>query len=118
MKTSFTAMSLLAEHTRLSPAARIDRLLGLNRRFHESAAVQKEFREWNMELERDLLRVPGRLLPRETILYGCGASSEVGPNGEWTRDLRDNKFFCAARIQKWWIVAPERLVRETRVRLY
>lgn len=63
-------MKAMAEHTRMGPAARIERLYAFNRRL---TAAQKEnpvFSEWGLKLEPQLVHVNARTLPPERIYLG------------------------------------------------
>lgn len=62
-------MQALAEHTRVGPSGRILKLLDLNRRLHTTNESMQVITEWQLDMERDLVKVPGRVLPREMIEF-------------------------------------------------
>lgn len=67
MRENFHLMRALATHTRVSPESRIEKLIRFNDRLRQEARVTDELKDWNMRLERNLLEVPARILPPETL---------------------------------------------------
>ncbi|XP_063975996.1 piwi-like protein Siwi isoform X2 [Diachasmimorpha longicaudata] len=113
MRNDFRLMSALAEHTRVEPRKRIDKLLAFNRRLHNEPTIQQEFQNWNLKLDTKLLQVPGRLLPKENVYFGDNQKVEAGINGDWTRSINDS-LYITAELKSWVVVVPERLVREAK----
>lgn len=65
-------MRTVSEHTRLNPAARVQRLNDFNRRLYGMPASMTAFNEWDLKLENRLVEVPGRQLPFERIVFAGG----------------------------------------------
>lgn len=63
-------MADVGQHTRVNPDRRIGRLMEFNRRLKGTEACTKALQEWNMELDPNLVEVPGRVLPNEKIVFG------------------------------------------------
>lgn len=63
-------MQDVAQHTRVNPDGRIRRLLDFNSRLQGTQACTTAFRDWGLDLSRQLVDVPGRVLPPEKILFG------------------------------------------------
>lgn len=63
----------MADHTRLNPDRRIERLETFNRRLQTSPESTEVFKTWQMELDRRLIELPGRLLPQEMIFFSTTA---------------------------------------------
>lgn len=70
-------MSDIAKYTRLPPSERIGRLQAFNRRLQDaekkdskgqSMTSKENFKEWNFELEKNLVELSGRRLKNEDIL--------------------------------------------------
>lgn len=70
--TSFRLMKDIAKYTKLNPKDRIDSLIGFNRRLQNSTKSQDNFNQWNFRLDKDLVKVPGRCLQNERIIFGNG----------------------------------------------
>lgn len=62
-------MRTLADHTRLTPDKRIERLEVFNRRLQDSRESAEVFSFWKTELDRRLVEVPGRVFQPETIYF-------------------------------------------------
>lgn len=62
-------MRTLADHTRLTPDRRIERLEVFNRRLQDSKESAEVFSFWKTELDRRLVEVPARVLQPETIFF-------------------------------------------------
>lgn len=62
-------MRTLADHTRLTPDKRIERLEVFNRRLQDSRESAEVFSFWKTELDRRLVEVPGRVFAPETIYF-------------------------------------------------
>lgn len=63
-------MKELAQHTKIGPASRIDRLLTFNRRLANSPDSLRPLNEWNLALEPELVKIPARVLPYPDIVFG------------------------------------------------
>lgn len=62
-------MSAVAEHTRIGPPERVKRLISFNQRLFSEPKCMETFAQWNMTLDTNLVEVPGRVLPIETIKF-------------------------------------------------
>lgn len=63
-------MKAVAEHTKLGAAARIEKLLLFNRRIADAQRTTPTLREWNLELDPNLVTIKGRVLPFQNIVFG------------------------------------------------
>lgn len=114
MRSDHQMMRELANHTRLNPNGRIQRLLSFNRRLQTEPQVVDELREWNFRLDTKLVTIPRRIFEPERIGFG-GQSGVVsaGDQADWTRELRNKQMFITATLQKWFIIVPNRLVNDS-----
>lgn len=110
MRGNFQMMRELANHTRVNPQGRIDRLLAFNRRLQTEPQVVKEFKEWNLKLDNKLVTLPARIFNPETIGFG-GQSGLVsaGDSADWTREVRSRQMLVTSRLQNWSMIVPSRL---------
>ncbi|XP_017884838.1 piwi-like protein Siwi [Ceratina calcarata] len=111
MRENFQLMRAMAETTRVSPQARIDKLINFNRRLRGEPEVIKQFSEWNLKLDDKLVEVPARILPPERIVLN-GATASSGQFCDWTRELQSKPAFCAARLQQWVVICLDRMRRD------
>lgn len=63
-------MKAMAEHTKMNPNARIQKLLMFNKRIEDAQRGTPVLREWDLELDPNLVTVKGRILPYENIVFG------------------------------------------------
>ncbi|XP_015112810.1 piwi-like protein Siwi [Diachasma alloeum] len=114
MRNDFRLMSALAQHTRVTPDKRIDKLLAFNRRLNSSTEIKDEFTNWNLKLDTQLVKVQGRLLAREKIYFGDDSLVDAGPDGDWTKAIRDNSLYMTTQLRQWVVVVPERIARDAK----
>ncbi|XP_055594938.1 protein aubergine [Uranotaenia lowii] len=113
MRSDFRMMRAMADHTRLNPDRRIERLETFNRRLQTSPESCEVFKTWQMELDRRLVELPGRLLPQEMIFFSTTASGvQAGENADWTAHFRNNPMFATVRLNRWYLIVPNRATRE------
>lgn len=69
-RNNMQMMRELANHTRLAPEGRIQRLEQFSRRMRTNQKIIEELKKWDMELASKLVELPGRILPSENIIQG------------------------------------------------
>jgi aubergine len=112
MRNNFELMKELSEHTRLNPDKRVKALNRFNNRIQSTPESVEVLREWNMELGKDLLTVPARELPRESIVFGNDHQETASERGEWT--LRGKtSLYKPVPVKRWVCIFPESMRRET-----
>lgn len=70
MRENFFLTRELGNHTRLSPSARIQRLMAYNQRLQKTKASIDVLKDWNLTLDPNLVEVNGRILKNEKIIFG------------------------------------------------
>ncbi|XP_043785824.1 piwi-like protein Siwi isoform X1 [Apis laboriosa] len=112
MRDNFHLMRTLAEYTRVSPAARIDKLMVFNRRLRDKPSIVKELNEWNLHLDERLVDVPARFLQPEKIVLGSGRTVSAGQFADWTRELHNKPLYNIARLTNWVVICMTRMRRD------
>lgn len=107
MRDNFQLMRTLAKHTRLPPDARVEKLLSFNRKLRQESKVVKEFQDWNMTLDKNLLEVPARILPSEKLIFGRNVIINSG-QGEWSKDMQKAPLWQSEELRNWVIIGCER----------
>lgn len=111
MRENYRLMSAMAEHTRVNPDARIDKLLAFNRRLYEQPSIKEEFSTWNMTLSKNLIEVPGRILAPEIVIVS-NAQYSAGREADWTKELRSRPMLYNAPLNSLAVVVPTDLKRD------
>ncbi|KZC11749.1 Protein piwi [Dufourea novaeangliae] len=104
MRENFHLMRALSDHTRVSPKARIEKLMAFNRRLRSERAIVQELNEWNLKLDEKLVDIPGRILPPEKIVFARNVCGSAGPLANWTRELHNKTLFNPTRLRDWVVI--------------
>ncbi|KAL7288194.1 piwi-like protein Siwi [Trichogramma pretiosum] len=113
MRKDFKTMRALAEHTRLVPQTRIERLLQFNRRLSTNKDISNEFDEWNFKFEDHLTDVPARIIETEKIhFHGRAITPKV--SGDWNFDAQENKMFAVSKLNSWHVIVPSKHVDDAK----
>lgn len=105
-------MRAMSEHTRLTPNHRIERLRNFNSRLQNSRESMDVLALWNMQLDKHLVEIPGRILPPEKIVFGNQKKYVCDQHADWTREFRNTSMFSHVDIKRWYVVVPRRSLRE------
>lgn len=105
-------MRAMSEHTRLTPNRRIERLRSFNSRLQNSRESMDVLALWNMQLDKHLVEIPGRILPPEKIVFGNRKKYVCDKHADWSREFRSTSMFSHVDIKRWYVVVPRRSLRE------
>ncbi|CAG9813111.1 unnamed protein product [Phaedon cochleariae] len=108
-RENFQLMRAMADHTRIGPTKRMEKLNEFSMRMRRSPEALAEVRKWDLDLADRLVRFQGRVLPQETIVGGNNAKYPAGPQADWTRELRALPMFVAGQIPRFAVVCPVKL---------
>ncbi|XP_055839653.1 protein piwi [Episyrphus balteatus] len=116
MRSNFQLMRAMADHTRMNPDRRIERLRVFNRRLLETESSVKVLSDWNMKLDRNMVEIKGRVLEPQNIVFFDKRKVTAGEQADWTRSFRDNAMFTTPSrgLDRWAVVAPNRSSRDVR----
>ncbi|KAF6198266.1 hypothetical protein GE061_008013 [Apolygus lucorum] len=109
MRSNFHLMRALAEHTRMPPNVRIDRLMRFNSRLQNTPSVQKDLANWKMTLDTRLITFPGRILDQEEIHFSRTIRVRAGNDADWTRNMRSNPMFDMGSLKSWVVIYMDRM---------
>ncbi|XP_038111911.1 protein aubergine [Culex quinquefasciatus] len=113
MRSDFRMMKAMSDHTRLNPDRRIERLNTFNNRLQTCPESADVFKIWQMELDRRLVELPGRMLPQELIFFSPSAGGfPSGEQADWSIHFRNNPMFSTVRLNHWYLIVPNRANRE------
>lgn len=63
-------MKEISKYTKVSPKDRMTRLKKFNERLRVAENSKKIFKDWNVELDTELVKIPGRILPYAKLVFG------------------------------------------------
>lgn len=113
MRSDFRMMRAMSDYTRLNPDRRIERLETFNRRLQTTPESSEVFKIWQMELDKRLVEIPGRMLPQELIFFSVQSSGiPAGEKADWTQAFRSNPMFSSVSLNRWFLIVPSRASRE------
>ncbi|KAK4886012.1 hypothetical protein RN001_002283 [Aquatica leii] len=108
-RANFQLMRALAEHTRVGPSQRITHLMKFSDRLRQKPEIVNELKQFDLELARNLVELPGRILPPERIKCGDNIEYVANQEADWTRELRSNPMVSSAPLEMWVVVCNNRL---------
>lgn len=114
MRKNFTLMKDVAEHTRVGPASRIDKLIRFNRRVRENQPSVGVLNDWSLDLEPNLVQIEARQLASEEIKLGEGRNVRA-ERGSWMNALQGtNSMYRSEDLpdNRWVFIIPERMRRD------
>ncbi|XP_058838219.1 protein aubergine-like [Topomyia yanbarensis] len=107
MRKNFNLMRTLADHTRLTPDKRIERLEVFNRRLQQSSESAEVFKFWKTELDRRLVEVTGRILSQEAILFSdINNGIPAGETADWQMVFRNTEMHVTVPLTNWYVIVP------------
>lgn len=107
-RANFQLMRALADHTRVGPKQRIEKLMKFSQRLRSNEQIMNELRTWDMQLATNLVEFPARVLPVENISCGQAGNYSAGEQVNWTRDLRSRPMLELSDCREWVIITPQR----------
>ncbi|XP_030382857.1 protein aubergine-like [Scaptodrosophila lebanonensis] len=112
MRADFKLMRAMSEHTRLPPERRIERLRVFNRRLTSAQSVDV-LRSWNLDLDKNLVEIPARVLMPEKIFFGNQKHYTCDNRADWTGEFHKTAMYGHVDIKRWIVITPKRSLRET-----
>lgn len=91
----------------MDPTNRVERIEEFSRRINQTENCLQKLESFGVNLDRQLLRVSGRVLKQEQILFGQGRSLQNDAKADWTQGIR-NPMFENVRLQRWGVIYPLR----------
>ena len=106
MRQDFRLMQEISAYTRLNPQKRVEALEGFNKRLQTTPESMKILNEWDMKLDRELIEIEARELPKESIVFGGDQTIATNDKAEWS--IRGNtSMFKNVDCVRWIFLYPE-----------
>lgn len=112
MRNDFRLMQEISAHTRLNPQKRVESLESFNKRLQTTPESMKILNEWNMKLDRELIEIEARELPKESIVFGGDQTMETNEKAEWS--IRGHtSMFKNVNCFRWIFLYPQDMEAES-----
>lgn len=112
MRRNFTLMKDVANHTRVGPASRIQKLLQFNQRVQTTPDSVQCFSDYGLQLNPDLVTINARHLQTRLIQLGDNKTEEPR-NADWTNAFQGrHSMFRSVRLERWTVVIPNNLKKD------
>ncbi|KAB0364501.1 hypothetical protein FD754_008657 [Muntiacus muntjak] len=102
MRKDYRMMRDLSTHTRMDPDRRQHKLLTFMDALRKNNTVQKELRDWNLELEEGFLSFSGRTL--QDVRIHQGRRMFDNHKADWSKNTREVPLLRAMSLDHWLIV--------------
>lgn len=114
MRNNFQLMRAMAEHTRLDPLKRVERLLTFNNRLNTTAKSKEQFSQFHTKLRPELVEFTGREIAQESMFFGEGKEfTNDSKNVDWTNAMKTACMHTSVDLTRWIIISPKRANAET-----
>lgn len=110
MRADTRVMRDLATHTRIGPQQRVESAEQLIQRIHASKAASALLDSWDLEVEHELVRVKGRVLDSEKLIFADGRETPFDRlKAEWTKECRGKKPVVGRDLAEgqWALIFPK-----------
>lgn len=108
VRANFSIMKDLAQHTRISPAARAGNLSSFMSDLNSNKEAQKELADWNLEFSNQLLKMSGRILPVENMHQNNCKFSYKQQDADWSKETRGKQLISTVNMTNWVLVYTQR----------
>ena len=102
-------MQALDPYTKVQPMERFQRLKEFSTRLSRNEFARKELSYWNMNINPELVRLQGRVLPKEPIQLGEKSETITDSRGtiKWPNRIRGCVFPTCIELCDWAVVYAE-----------
>lgn len=113
MRSDFTMMRAMADHTQMDPEKRRIRLLDFTKRLHKSEESVKKLEAFNTDIGEQLVEFEGRGLNQEVMVFGDGKTMQNDVRVDWTNGMKMNQMFKTVALKRWMFIYPKKNARES-----
>lgn len=107
MRANYNVMKAVADHTRLAPQVRENKLLEFLQQLATDERAKSVLDNWGLSVQPQLDLVEGRRLDNETLLFGNQKLYKVNDDVDWTRPATSGEVFKTVDIENWVLMCPE-----------
>jgi aubergine len=108
VKSNFTIMRDISAYTIVPPASRRASLLSFITTLTTHPEIGEELRKWNISFRPEMLKLTGRVLNPERILFKNKQVNYDPRQADWSREIKQVDLLDAVPLRDWVIVYSER----------
>ncbi|XP_008557727.1 piwi-like protein Ago3 [Microplitis demolitor] len=115
VRSNFRIMKDLAQVTQVQPQERRGVIRKFIQTVNEEPAAAQLLADWGLSLADDIVRLKGRVLPAEKIIFGNSKEFNVNEKADWGPMAARNPVLTSASLQNFCIVyvqKDERIINE------
>lgn len=105
IRQDFNIMKALSEHTIVPPQVRRKGLEDFINGCYSNTEIATELKRWSIEFDRNLLRIPARVLNNEQIFFKNKKVMSDAASAEWSRDMKQVNMIQAFALTNWVIIS-------------
>jgi len=114
VRKNFTDLRTFNDATRMNPQQKAERTIAFPNRVYATEKAKQELERYSLRMGQNLVKIKGRRLPPQKIVFGENRLHQVGDDGDWTMAFRNQKLLHAIGLLRWVAIYPEDLERDTR----
>ncbi|CAF3532884.1 unnamed protein product [Rotaria socialis] len=108
MRQDFSLMKEMSTYTHVGPNERFEQLNGFLNDIQKREEGRKELNKWQINLDKELVRLTGRTMEAEPIMYKDRTIKYNPLEADWSRDGRSLMHLSAKNLDKWILIYCQR----------
>ncbi|KAL4223114.1 Piwi-like protein 1 [Mactra antiquata] len=105
VRSDYSVMKDVAQHTRVAPSGRERTLTGFINQLNRNEKVRQEMGGWGLRFSDSLVPANARIMPKERVLQDGGAELIYkAEDADWSRDMRGKKLITSVHLQNWCVI--------------
>lgn len=108
MRSDFRVMRDISNHTRVPPDIRGKELEKFISDASSNPEVSEALKEWGFSINPDMLEIPARVLPPETIIFRNKRQTVDPLTEEWSGACKNSHVISSVPLTNWLLIYPSR----------
>ncbi|XP_035708527.1 piwi-like protein Siwi isoform X2 [Folsomia candida] len=108
MRSNFQLMKSLTGYLHVSPDRRVDAVKKFMARLKQAPGVREELSRWGLKFNDNLVRVKGRVVDREKIMFGQNQHETASDKADWNAAFRNHEMASTVPLENWVVIVPQR----------
>ncbi|XP_073978510.1 piwi-like protein Ago3 isoform X2 [Rhodnius prolixus] len=108
IRADMRAMKDIAQTTRISPSQRQFALNEFINSINSNSDVQKILSSWGLSLAKNIIRLPGRVIPPENIYFGNDMVHSGSFLADWGKAAASSSVLSPIDLRRWAVICTNR----------